>query len=324
MTPDRSPRHLRGRPALLGVVAGLICAAASIPALLPRPGIDAADIIVQSTPSSSSGGAALARSVSPTPAPASQSASGPADLTDPTLDPDPVLVGSWTVAYVVGPENGDGVNVEIPLRRLDGLVLEPGATFEFWTAVGEVSRRTGYRRGGVIVGDHVDPDGALAGGICTVSTAIFNAAARAGLRILSRTSHGGYLAKYPLGLDAAVSKSDRTTETMAFRNDTSERIVIRTVSTPGIARIDLYGAVALGRRVTFTTPAISHRRHAGDRHVRSASLRRGEHRRVEAASDGMTVVVTRTVLDPAGRSIHRDRWVSAYRPLTGRVLDGTG
>ena len=58
-----------------------------------------------------------------------------------SLEPDLVLLGSWTVAYVVGPENGDGANIEIPLRHLDGLVIKPGATFDFWRAVGEVSRR---------------------------------------------------------------------------------------------------------------------------------------------------------------------------------------
>jgi hypothetical protein len=320
---DRRQQQLRGRLALLAVVAGLICAAASVPTLLPRPVVVASDTIGLTGPASPSSDGGLAVVGSVPAAPSSPSAVGPPDLTDPTPDAGPVLLGSWTVIYDVGAENGDGANIEIPLRRLDGLVIPPGGTFDFWTAVGEVSRRTGYRSGGVIVGDHLDPDGALAGGICTVSTAIFNAAARAGLRIVSRTSHGGYLAKYPLGLDAAVSKSDRSRQTMAFRNDTREAIVVRTVSTPGIARVDLYGAAALGRRVTFSTPAISRRRHAGERHLRSASLARGHHRRTEAASDGMTVVVTRTVSDANGRMIHHDRWVSSYRPLTGIVLDGT-
>src|SRR5262245_52451737 len=41
-----------------------------------------------------------------------------------SLEPDLVLLGSWTVHYAVGPENGDGANVRIPLRHLDGLVIE--------------------------------------------------------------------------------------------------------------------------------------------------------------------------------------------------------
>jgi vancomycin resistance protein YoaR len=120
-----------------------------------------------------------------------------------------------------------------------------------------------------------------------------------------------------------VAKGDGFRQTLAFRNDTPEPILIRTVSTAGVARVDLYAKIALGRRVTFSQPAISHRQHAADRHVRSTSLPRGRHRRVEPASDGMTVNVTRTVRDAGGHLLHRDRWVSTYRPLIGLVQDGT-
>jgi vancomycin resistance protein YoaR len=241
-----------------------------------------------------------------------------------SLEPGLVLLGSWTVRFTVGPENGDGANVRIPLRHLDRLVIEPGATFDFWDAVGEVSRRTGYRSGGVIAGDHVEPTGALAGGICTVSTAVFDAAARAGLPILARSAHGGYLAKYPLGLDAAVSKNGGRRQTVAFRNDTGERIVLRTVSGPGIARVDLYAPAATGRRVELSPPTVRDRRMAHDRLQPTRSLRRGERRRSEPSSDGMTVTIIRTVRDASGRVILRDRWVSRYRPLRGLVLVGSG
>jgi VanW like protein len=241
-----------------------------------------------------------------------------------SLEPDLFLLGTWTVRYVVGRENGFGANIRLPLDAIDGMVLEPGATFEFWRAVGEVSRRTGYKPGAVTAGDRIDPDGALAGGICTASTAVFNAAARAGLEILERRPHGGYLPKYPLGMDAAVSKGDGSRQTVAFRNDTSERILVRTVSDPGGARVDLYGATALGRTVALGQPAIGDRRDAHDRRVQTRSLPRGELKRLEPSSDGMTVSVTRIVRDAAGHVLHRDRWVSRYGPLRGLVLVGAG
>lgn len=157
-----------------------------------------------------------------------------------------------------------------------------------------------------------------------MSTALFNAAARAGLQIRARTSHSGYLTKYPLGLDAAVAKGDHFRQTMAFRNDTRQSIVVRTVSTPGVARVDLYAKASIGRTVTFSEPRISQRQKARDRHIATPTLPRGEHRRVVDRSDGMTVVVSRTVRDATGRLVHRDRWVSVYRWLGGTVLDGIG
>jgi hypothetical protein len=325
--------HPVGRLAVLGamVLGAMILAAASL------SGVKADAVTDHEAPTIEAAVGAIPTSAVPVagvPAAASPPRSGPPAGTRHlaatafraeigSLEPDLVLLGTWTVAYVVGSENGDGANIEIPLHRLDGLVIEPGSTFDFWRAVGEVSRGTGYRRGAVIIGNHIDPDGALAGGICTVSTALFEAAARAGLQIVHRASHGVYLDKYELGLDAAVSKGDGFSQTLAFRNDTGEPIVVRTVSRPGIARVDLYAKVALGRQVVVSQPAISHRQHAYDRHVQSASLPRGQHRRVEPASDGMTVIVTRTVRDAAGHLLHRDRWVSTYRRLIGLVLDGT-
>ncbi len=283
-------------------------AAASVAATLPS-----------ASPSAGSGFATVStRTPAPNPTPTADTGLAA------SLEPDLVLLGSWTVDYVVGPANGHGVNIVIPLRHLDGLVIGPGATFDFWTAIGEVTRRTGYRLGAIIVGHHIDSDGALGGGICTVSTALFNAAARAGLQVTARTSHSGYLANYPLGLDAAVAKGDTFRQTMAFRNDTTQPILIRTVSTPGTAKVDLYGKAPTSRTVEFSKPALSHRQKAHDRHIRTRSLRRGEHRRAQDRSDGMTVIVTRTVRAADGYLIRRDRWTSVYGWLDGLVLDGTG
>ncbi len=260
-------------------------------------------------------------------APATSPSTAPgalAEVPSSSLEPGMALLGTATIQYVVGRDNGGGANIEIPLRAIDGSVLAPGARFDFWRAIGEVSTRTGYRRGAIIAGDHIDHQGALAGGICTVSTAIFDAAVRAGLDITSRHSHGGYISRYPPGLDAAVSTGDGGTMTLAFRNDTTEPITIRTVSTPGIARVDLYGPTRLGRVVTVSDPVVRHRTRARDVRKATTGLSTGETRRIDAPSDGMTVVVRRTVVDASGTVLHTDRWTSVYRPLRGLVLVGRG
>jgi vancomycin resistance protein YoaR len=266
---------------------------------------------------SSAGGVAPVAKPSPIPAVATN-----ADTT--SLQPGSALLGSATIDYDVGPENGDGVNVSIPLQRLDGLVLKPGDTFNFWKAVGEVSRRAGYKLGGIIVGDHLEPRGALAGGICIASSAVFGAAARSGLAIVTRRNHGGYLAKYPLGLDAAVTKSGGARQDLIFRNDTNAEIVVRTHTAPGVARVDLYSAAPTGLTVSMTAPVIGHRQPAHDRVVRTSGLARGTTRRVEPKSDGMTVSVERTVRDATGQTVHHDTWISVYRPLTGLLQVGAG
>ena len=123
-----------------------------------------------------------------------------------------VKLGSWTTHYQVAAHNGFGANITVPTRTLNGTVVQPGQVFDFWSALGEVSFRTGYRLGGAIVGGHSVEGKALAGGICAASTTLFNAALRSGFEILTRQPHWYYITRYPLGLDATVSGS----QTMRF------------------------------------------------------------------------------------------------------------
>ena len=163
-----------------------------------------------------------------------------------------MMVGSWTTYWQVSPHNGMGANIIVPARRLNGTVVRPGATFDFWQALGEVSFRTGYRLGGAIVGGHSVEGKALAGGICATSTTLFNAALRGGFEIDARQPHWYYITSYPLGLDATVSQS----QTMRFRNDTAYPILIRGFASPGIVRFEIW-SVPNGRTVTLSRPQVT-------------------------------------------------------------------
>jgi vancomycin resistance protein YoaR len=189
--------------------------------------------------------------------------------------------------------------------------------------VGPLSWARGYRMGGMIRGDYTDPNGAVAGGICSASTTVFNAAVRAGLDILTRDNHSYYIPRYPLGLDATVStQAGRIVQNMRFRNDTPNPIFISTAYGFGWVRVDFY-ALEQSRQVAFSRPQISNRIDAVDRVVRTSRLRAGQTYRREYASDGMDVSVTRTVKDMRGRVIHRDTFRSHYVRWNGILEVGT-
>ena len=90
-------------------------------------------------------------------------------------------LSSWTTKFHRYEANGFGNNISIPTSDINGYVVQPGAIFDFWAALGPVSYERGYRDGGAILNGRTEPTGALAGGICSCSTTLFNAAARAGL-----------------------------------------------------------------------------------------------------------------------------------------------
>jgi vancomycin resistance protein YoaR len=231
-------------------------------------------------------------------------------------------ISTWTTYYPVSDRNGFGANITIPARTIDRQVVPPGGVFDFWQAIGEVSARTGYLPGGAIIDGKTEPTGALAGGICSCSTTLFNAAVRAGLEILARTNHYYYIDRYPLGLDATVFESESgSVTTMSFRNDTAYPILIRGYASPGVVKFSLF-SVPTGRKVTFTQPIVTNRNPGIERTEYTSSIPVGTSKRLEYPTIGMQVTVTRTVTDASGAVIHQDVFNSSYARVDGLTLIG--
>jgi vancomycin resistance protein YoaR len=226
------------------------------------------------------------------------------------------LVGSWTTYYEPGENNAWNANIHIPAWDLDGHVVRAGQWFSFWNDIGPVTVERGYGYGGVIIGGRSLPTGALAGGICSTSTTLFNAAMRAGLDIGQRVNHSYYIERYPVGLDATVLKTQRSVTDMTFRNDTANPIVIRSYTGYGWVRFDLWG-VPDGRTVSLSAPITSTHVAARETVVVNPDLAPGTAVRVEFPHNGFTAVVTRTVRDGTGNVLHADVWRSFYRVVNG-------
>jgi vancomycin resistance protein YoaR len=235
-------------------------------------------------------------------------------------------ISEWTTPFPIGNSNGDGANIWIPARDIDGYVLLPGATFDFWKAIGPVTRAHGYKDGGAIINGKTEPQGALAGGICSCSTTLFNAAVRAGLEMGARRNHYYYISRYPLGLDATVFQSSSgSVQTMSFKNDTDNPILIRgsgwRVGSKGYVHFELW-SVPTGRSVNFSNPTVKNVKPASDTVVYTTALAPGKRLRVEYPVDGKDVWVTRTVKDAAGNVIHQETYYSHYARITGVVQVG--
>ena len=231
------------------------------------------------------------------------------------------LVSSWTTNYVPGDGNGFGANISIGAWDLDGYNLAPGEWFSFWGGIGPVTAERGYTYGGAIINGRSVAQGALAGGICSTSTTLFNAAMRFGLEIGERDNHYYYIDRYPTGLDATVAIVDDSVKDMTFRNDTEHPIVIRGFGSPGQVTFQLW-SVPNGRTVALSDPAISNQRGAIETTQVSSDLAPGTSRRVEYPHDGFDVSITRTVTAADGTVLHNNTWFSDYRPVNGITLVG--
>jgi vancomycin resistance protein YoaR len=234
-------------------------------------------------------------------------------------------ISSWTTYFPISERNHFGANIWIPATDIDGTVVAPGEKFDFWNAVGPITRARGYGDGGAIINGKTEPQGALAGGICSNSTTLFNAVLRAGYEMGSRRNHYYFIDRYPAGLDATVFKSGSgSVQTMSWTNDTDYPVLIRGYKiregSKGYVRYDIY-SVATGRKVVISNPTIKNIRRATDTIQYTSSLAPGARKRIEYPVDGKDVWRTVTVYQ-GGKVIHQKTYYSHYSRITGVTLVG--
>lgn len=127
-------------------------------------------------------------------------------------------------------------NLNQACKTLNGMIILPGATFSYNKALGERTEERGYKMSGTYV-DGVSVD-TVGGGICQVSSVLYNCVMQADFEIVERYNHmfnTGYL---PLGTDATVSWG---TLDFKFKNTSNYPIRIEAVSDNGRVAIKLYG-----------------------------------------------------------------------------------
>lgn len=114
-------------------------------------------------------------------------------------------------------------NIRLAAKAIDGKVLGPGEVFSFNETVGQRTEEAGYKQAIIIQGRTFVLG--LGGGICQVSSTLYNAVDLAQLEILERHHHSLRVDYVPPGKDAAVYYGVLD---FRFRNNTKENLVIRT------------------------------------------------------------------------------------------------
>jgi vancomycin resistance protein YoaR len=235
-----------------------------------------------------------------------------------------VIIGSWTTVFYPDVSNGNGVNIRLPAKIFNGQIVQPGQRFSFLKAVGPIDAAHGFTLGGVIEGGKSNHTGAIGGGICSVSTTMFNAAARAGLQIDERHAHFYYIYRYPVGLDATVFSNGSQVWDLKWTNDTPNPIVIRGYTTYGSKSTITFQlwSLPLDRKVAFSPEFKANVVGAVDRTVYVTTLKPGQQNRAEYPTIGFDTSRTRTVTDSAGNVIHQDTWYSHYTKVDGLLEIG--
>jgi vancomycin resistance protein YoaR len=196
-------------------------------------------------------------------------------------------------------------NIATGSSQFDGVVIMPGQTFSFWQLLGAVTVERGYAFAGAIIENRSD-ENVIGGGLCQVSTTIFNAVSKLGYDIVERHAHGYLIERYPIGLDAAVFDPGVD---FRWRNDTSSPVFLWSWVADTSVTFDVWG-LPTGRTVTFTDAVqrnfvdVPADQRADPAFPKGYAIRGRDVYRTRTVTEGNTV-------------LHEDTFFSHYAPVWG-------
>lgn len=214
-------------------------------------------------------------------------------------------------------------NVDLASSKFHGILIDPGETFSFNQAVGEIDSAHGYqpayiiKEGRTILGD--------GGGVCQVSTTMFRAALDAGLNITERRAHAYRVSYYEvnseLGTDATVYSPSPD---LKFVNDTPAHILIQRVIDLNnlYLSFEFYGTDD-GRKVTMSKSRIWDQvPPPPDVYQDDPTLQTGVVKQVDWSAWGAKAAFDWKV-ERDGEILREKTWFSIYKPWAAVFLRGT-
>lgn len=167
----------------------------------------------------------------------------------------PDLISTFSTKYDASNINRS-TNLELAAGKINNTVLMPGEEFSYNKIVGERTIQAGYKEAAIYEGGKV-VDG-LGGGICQISSTLYNTALYANLEITERQNHQFITSYVTAGRDATVVYGAID---LKFKNTRAYPIKITCNVNNGVARIDMYGIkenpeyeVVIQTKVTSTIP----------------------------------------------------------------------
>ena len=113
-------------------------------------------------------------------------------------------------------------NIKLGVNKLNGASVKPGETFSFNDHIGPRTKEAGYQEAIIFDGQGNKVDG-YGGGICQISSTLYNTVLNAGLEVIERHEHSRDVPYIEPGKDATVSFGS---EDFKFKNTSNRTITI--------------------------------------------------------------------------------------------------
>lgn len=179
-------------------------------------------------------------------------------------------------------------NISLATKSINGTLLMPGDVFSFNGVVGERTAQRGYQSAGIIVGDRLEQG--LGGGICQVSSTLYNAILVTELMSVERIHHtfpSGYI---PIGQDATVDYGNLDYK---FKNTYNYPIFIEGLISNRNLYFNIYSNSTLTNRSYQITNEILQSTEPKTETIQDSTKYEGETEVVKKAYTGYKVRITR-------------------------------
>ena len=147
----------------------------------------------------------------------------------------PDLLGEFTTHYNGGDTNRT-TNLKLASNKINNTVIMPGETFSYNKVVGKRTVAAGYKEAATYAGGKVVDD--IGGGICQITSTLYNAVIFANLDIVSRSNHQFVPSYVKAGRDATVVYGAID---FKFKNTRKYPIQIKSTVSGGVARVAIFG-----------------------------------------------------------------------------------
>lgn len=209
----------------------------------------------------------------------------------------PDLLSQFSTSFTSSGYNRSN-NIILSSAKLNGLVLMPGEEFSYNQAVGQRTKAAGFRKAGAYSNGKVVQE--VGGGICQVSSTLYNAVLYANLEIVERINHYFNPGYVKAGLDATVSWGGPD---FRFKNNRNYPIRIVTDTSGKKLKVYIYGlktdddcTVVLDPRYISSVPYKT-------TYQKDPSLATGETRVISSGSNGCKTATYKYVYDKNGTLI---------------------
>ena len=231
------------------------------------------------------------------------------------------LLGTYTTKYTGGESLGRNINLKVGSQNVSGTVVAPGEIFSMNVSLGDQTYAGGYRNASVIVNGKLE-DG-IAGGVCQVTTTLYNAVVLAELEIVERKNHSLAVGYVPLGQDAAVAGNYKD---LKFKNNTDYPVFIEIYAENGSLVANVYGyeARSINRKIELEHVYITSIPKPAEKVQEDPNLPEGEREITYQGKVGHKVSTYKVVYEN-GTFVSRE-WFSdsVYSPVADEVTIGTG